>query len=354
MKKLFILLTVLSSFWISSCDSPTQKTDLIDTDTIIDNWYDHPQCPRRGNGFDNNVSIEISSLNADKTIVLFGRQFGTESFLNLKTKEITSLKNRFWDSKRNDWVILGGIMLFPSCPYDNKKFIGTMYTGDPNLSNEEVKDYAFWGIFEPESGKVEEISLSKDGKDFTVRNVPQGFEDVRILRWLKSSTPGNDYFFLSDNTILHRQSGTTTVGIPGLNLDSSIQIESVSPDGKIALYQKNGILYLNNTNVNELDIRRQFPQIDWSDDSKSIIFTSYVGRNSVIYKYKVSESGEVTLETIIDLTLRFCSYGPQFSARFLSDSTIGTNVFKYNQIKGNLFEIKFNGKLVRELTNFTD
>lgn len=354
MKKLFIILSVSLSCWICSCDSPTQKTDPIDTDTIIDNWYDHPQCPRRGNGFDNNVSIEISSLNADKTIALFGRQFGTESFLNLKTKEIISLSNRFWDSKKNDWVILGGIMLFPSCPYDNKKFIGEMVTPDHNYPNDRTKWSFNWGIFEPQTGVYEEVPLIKEGKEFPVRNALEGFEDVRILRWLKTSTPGNDYFFLSDNTILHRQSGTTTVGIPGLNLDSTVQIESVSPDGKIALYQKNGILYLNNTNVNELDIRRQFPQMDWSEDSKSIIFTSYVGRNSVIYKYKVSESGEVTLETIIDLSLRFCSYGPQFSARFLSDSTIGTNVFKYNQIKGNLFEIKFNGKLVRELTDFTD
>lgn len=66
-----------------------------------------------------------------------------------------------------------------------------------------------------------------------------------------------------------------------------------------------------------------------------------------------------TIHRVIDITRKFCSMQSPYSfgydsysqAVFKSDSSIAMTVFPDLGDKGDLFEIGFNGKLIRKLTN---
>lgn len=102
----------------------------------------------------------------------------TRICINKITNQITVLDKKIWDNNRNNWIQFLTNDMYLSCPYDNKKFFGTLYAGNPNASEEKVKEYAFWGIFEPESGIFEEIEVKIGSEPF-----PAFPKNVRILRW---------------------------------------------------------------------------------------------------------------------------------------------------------------------------
>lgn len=351
----FTVFTVLLVSWGCEDKSPINHNPIEPKDTIKDFWINHDSClaKKPGMWF---VPIDFVSFNSDRSKVFISKGMSMGGFVmidRVSNIEIT-MANKFWDSKRSTWRILPSNTNFNSCPYNKDKFFSPMYSGDPTNSNEEVKEYAYWAIFDPVSGSVEEVEITIDNKLFPVRNLPQGQGAVGIISWLPNSTPGNDYFFLNDNSILHLQKGTKTVGIPNLTLPPGYMISSLSPNGKFAFYQIGTESYINNTKVN-LEIREYDGIIHWSNDSKSFVFVAY-GENghNFVYRYSVLDDGNVKLINRINLSNNFCSFFSSLSACFLSDSTLGVCVFKYDNPYGNLYEINFDGTLKRVLTDYTN
>ena len=335
--------------------SPINHNPIEPKDTIKDYWINHDSCINKSPDIWF-VPIDFVYSFSDKSQMIFSKGMSRSNliFLDTKTLSLIPLNNRFWDLKRNEWRQLPKSTYFPMCPYDQNKFFGPMYSGNPYTSNDEVKDYAYWAIFDPISGEVLEVEIKIDGELFPVRNLPQGQGAVSIISWLPNSTPGNDYFFLNDNSILHLQKGTKTIGIPNITLPPGYRISSLSPNGKFAFYQIGTESYINNTKVN-LEIREYEGIIHWSNDSKSFVFVAY-GENghNFVYRYSVLDDGNVKLINKIDLSNNFCSFFSNLSACFLSDSTLGVCVFKYDNPYGNLYEINFDGTLKRVLTNYTN
>ncbi len=84
-------------------------------------------------------------------------------YIDLETKSIISLSNYFYDKKRNKfaWLPSTGYNshYFLGYPYDSEKFFGPLYSGDYRESNEGVKDYVFWAIFETVMGSYDELNF---------------------------------------------------------------------------------------------------------------------------------------------------------------------------------------------------
>lgn len=335
--------------------SPINHNPIGPKDTIKDYWINHDSCQGRNpEMWFKPIDFLASSIKRSNLIVSKGMSMSSLVFIDSKTLSEVSLSKRFWDSKRNEWRKFPLLKTIPSCPYDENRFFAPMYSGDPYLPDEIVKDYAKWAIINPKSGEVEEIDIKVDGKTFPVRNQPAGQDLIEVILWLPYSTPGNDYLFLNNNTILHLQKGILTMGISNLNFPYERRISSVSPDGKYAFYQIGTDSYINNSKL-ELEIRDYDGKLHWSADSKSFVFVSY-GENghNFVYRYSVLDDGNVKLINRINLSNNFCSYYSNLTACFLSDSTLGVCVFKYDNQYGNIYEINFDGTLKRVLTNYTN
>lgn len=355
MKEILILLVLSLLVSTFGCEpkntTPTNPTP----DTLQVDLYDNDSLclskdPNRGTN-EYYSRIEPFAVSTDYSLCLIATAIEDSMRLciNTKTNSLTVLDKKFWDTKRNGWVRFDVSSMYLSCPYDSKKFFGALYTGNPDASAEKVKEYAFWGIFEPETGNYNEIVV-KTGSD-TLPVIPQ---NIRILRWMPNSSPNNDYFFLSNNTILHLQSGTVTEGVTSFMYLPSMKIESVSPNGKLLVYEQNRKKYINGKELPALPFGIE-RRIHWSNDSKHITYTSMGSSNSgriLVEILSVDDVGNSNLVHTINLTKRFCSYGVNLHSMFLSNNSIGTCVFKYDQVAGNFFEISFDGKLIKEWTNF--
>jgi hypothetical protein len=194
---------------------------------------------------------------------------------------------------------------------------------------------------------MDEIEIKQN--NVSIRELHHG---IQILRWLPQSKPGDDYLFLSNNTIYHVQSGTFSPGVANVNLTSSNpSIFSVSPDGKILYYKQGGKSYINNEEFTYDE--PMLGRINWSNDSKYFVYQAN-GYNGHMFLEvcEVLSDGTIQKVNSIDLTKRFCSFGPCAFACFMSDKTLGVYFYKNNAMQGNIYEVNFKGKILRQLSYF--
>jgi hypothetical protein len=345
MKKLRYFSILLVTLWIviilSSCETknPTNPNP-IPEDTMIVDCLDNEQYDTVNRVQGSYYIVDLHAISQDKNIMLTSRTY--PGFIDIKKSEFSTNYQRFWDAKRNDWCSFSNSARYSECLYDNNQFVGLLH----NILSDGTTN-SFFSKFNIQTNSIEEIEINVNGE--SIRKLYQG---IQILRWLPKSKPGDDYLFLSNNTIYHVQRRTFSPGVTSVNLTSSNpSIFSVSPDGKYIYHKQGGKPFINNEEFTYDE--PALGRINWSNDSKYFVYQAN-GYNGHMFLEvcEVLPNGTIQKVNSIDLTKRFCSFGPCAFACFMSDNTLGVYFYKNNAMQGNIYEVNFKGKILRQLSYF--
>jgi len=330
---------------LSSCEtkSPTNPNP-IPEDTVLVDCLDNEQYDTINRVQGSYYIVDLHAISQDKNIMLTSRTY--PGFIDIKKGEFSTNYQRFWDVKRNDWCSFSNSARYSECPYDKNQFVGLLHT---ILSDGTTN--SFFSKFNIQTNSIEEIEINVNGE--SIRNLHQG---IQILRWLPQSKPGDDYLFLSNNSIYHVQSGTFSQGVQNVILNSAnTNAFSVSPNSKY-IYHKKYVQGNEKWYINNEEFTYDVPMIDrinWSNDSRHFVYQAN-GYNGHMFLEvcEVLPNGTIQKVNSIDLTKRFCSFGPCAFACFLSDKTLGVYFYKNNAMQGNIYEVDFRGKILRQLSYF--
>lgn len=239
-------------------------------------------------------------------------------------------------------------------PYDNN--LAIILIEEEKFGPGSYRNYN-WYYYTIDTKKMQKLDLdSIIHKEFV--------NNPNMLRWLNTSTPGNDKFFFDNNTILSYPSGSIEPNPSGLQISENEKVVSVSPDMQKFFTVKENELYLNGRKVpsSEFVYWENVP-INWSDDSKYFlgvgIEENKYAQLNIIYRMEPGTHSSFKMHRIIDITRNFCSYQSpsgfgyhRYSqAVFKSESSIAMTLFPDLRDRGDLCEIGFNGELIRKLTN---
>lgn len=214
-----------------------------------------------------------------------------------------------------------------------------------------------WYYYRIDTKRLELLNIdSVKHKDYLLK--------TNMLRWLNTSTPGNDKFFFDNNTILSYPSGVIEPNPAGLQMAENEIVVSVSPDMQKFFSVRENELYLNGRKVPSAEyVYWKNVPISWSDDSKYFLGVGIEENKkthlNIVYRMEPGTNSSFKIHRIIDITRNFCSYQSpsgfgydKFSqAVFKSESSIAMTLFPNLRDGGDLCEIGFNGKLIRKLTD---
>lgn len=239
-------------------------------------------------------------------------------------------------------------------PYDNN--LALVFMREEKFVSEPFLRFQ-WYYYKIDTKILEPLKLDTiKHKDF--------YNNPKLVSWLNTSTPGNDKFFFENNKILNYPNGLIEVNPTGLQIAENEEVISVSPDMQKYFTLKENELYLNGRKIpsSEYVYWKNVP-ISWSDDSKYFlgvgIQENLNAHLNVIYKMDEGSNSTFKIHRIIDVTRNFCSrqnpsrfgFDEFCQAVFKSESTIAMSIFQNLREEGDLFEIGFNGKFIRKLTN---
>lgn len=211
--------------------------------------------------------------------------------------------------------------------------------------------------------KVSYFRFNKKDKSF-VDVTPSNELDIKVYnvgmlkkQWLSTSSTNNDFFDIQ-NFGVYKFQDWTQIQPP----DNSVNQYAVSSYGKYRLVKTktDTALYINSLKIT--DDNKQKSNGTFSPDERYIVFKEYgyfdtLNPNQQFWKmyiYDVEQtlaSGKAVLYKTIDFKNQLCALQVgNFTITPQNTILISMNRFAYKE-KSNLYEIDFNGKILRQLTN---
>ena len=211
--------------------------------------------------------------------------------------------------------------------------------------------------------KVSYYRFNKKDKSF-VEVTPSNKIDLKVnnlgmlrKQWLTTSSPNNDYFDIQDFGVYKFQDWTQIQ--PAITTNDQY---AVSNSGKYRLVKTktDSVLYINSVKIT--NVSKQKSRGSFSPDERYIVFKEYGYFDTLypnqqfwkMYIYDVEQtlaSGKAVLYKTIDFKNQLCALQVgNFTITPQNTILISMNRFAYRD-KSNLYEIDFNGKILRQLTN---
>jgi|GEM_PF-6311537 len=291
------------------------------------------------NSFNNGDYIFVYSLNSsDKGFEIYLYNVLTK---NLERLDIHSLL---------DGYITSPFCSIHICPYDD------------NIALFEITYIKYQDSMLSQT-KVSYFRLNKKDKSF-VDVTPSNEIDIKVnnlgmlkKQWLSTSSPNNDLFDIQDFGVYKFQDWSQIQPV-----DKSFYQYAVSSSGKYRLMKMKSdtVLYINSIKIT--DINNQKSRGVFSPNEKYLVFNEYGFFDTLypnqqfwkMYIYDVEEtlaSGKAVLHTTIDYKNQLCALQVgNFNITPQNTILISMNRFTYKE-KSDLYEIDFNGKILRQLTN---
>jgi len=237
-------------------------------------------------------------------------------------------------------------------PYDNDLILAYITTTSRIGNTSQTS--SDWYYYKISTKQFTLLNLQTTNLEY-YRNSP------RLIRWLPTSSPGNDHFYWENNTILSYPSGLISSNPSGFTIKDQERVLSVSPDMKKIFTVFNQELYLNGTKVpNTVMLLWDYMPISWSDDSKYFfglcLPENPLAHMNIIYKMQNGSNTNFSIHRIIDITRKHCSdqhpvgfgYNHYTNAMFLTDSTYAMCLFEQHKSSGELVELNFKGDIKRK------
>ena len=294
------------------------------------------------------VPISISS---DNKILAYRSTLDTFKkiyFQNLTSNQIHSIS----DAKFNQYLAEFQ-KAFPS-PYNNDEFIVVHKFRNDSIPSGDTKKVFFTSrrlyLFNFSSQTLIEITPVK----YIKFGLPAQFNPIV---WLKNSSQNNDFVDCGNGGVIHLQSGEVTISDKKYS-----SVLTKSNDGTIVVKI--------NSNDSMVSLN-EVPLVSWTSssgfsldkDNKFLSFLNYSTIDTIntfqnfwtIYIVDVSKTlntNKVEYINVIDLKNVLCSFQTGSLITINSPNSIILPLSRYSiQDKSNLYEIDFNGKILRQLTN---
>ena len=185
----------------------------------------------------------------------------------------------------------------------------------------------------------------------------------KLVRWLNTSTHGNDQFLWENNSILSHPSGNIQQNATGRTFQENEKIFSISPDLKKVFTVIDKDLYLNGNLVpNSKYIFRRNTPISWSEDSQKFLGIGLPQNPNaflnIVYEMKKGSTTDFSILKVIDITRKHCSiqtptslvFPEELHTIFITDSTIAMNIAKQTESYTDISLINFNGDILQKYT----
>jgi len=323
-------------------------------DYLYDYNYERQQCSQKlGYPFDiQPYGYRIDAVNNNKTIAFIS--FSSINHFLFLENGTTRLENILLTGLKGQDTSATIIRDAHFAPYDNN--LALMLIGFRVKIGSTFQYFNEWYYYHFANKTFTRMNMDNPKFEaFNGKNV--------VLRWVSSSTPGNDQFFLQNNTIISYPSGNILPNPSGITLRSNEVVHSISPDMKKVFTKLNGELYLNGNKVEKSQFQFwDFLPINWSDDSQYFLGVGLEANPgaqlNIVYKMVNGSNNEFKIYRIADMMRKYCTkqqptgfgFAYYSNTLFMSDTTFAMTLFPDLLDKGDLYEVNFKGDTLRNLT----
>lgn len=352
----FISLNLFLAFLMSSCnDTPIQNPQQIEEevniqDYIYDVTVERQLCLEKIGGFQHTQPSgqNAISISKDKNIV-----FGTNwtGYLRYIGNGI-SIEENFSFSTFQQGNVSHKVVDFIFSPYDNH--LGLALVNFEVVNGANITNTKQWFYYDLNTKVFTKLDLDKSKHSYYLEN-------PKIIRWMKTSTKGNDKFFWDNNTILTYPSGNIIPNPTGFQIRENEKVYSISPDTKQIFTFLDSTLYFNGNKVEKSQYYHWLDlPINWSDDSKYFLGVglqaNFGAQLNIVYKITSEANPSFKIYKILDITRKYCSiqfpsgigYKQYSHSSFLSDTSIIMTLFKNYQDVGHLHELNYKGDIIKK------
>ncbi|MBL8003630.1 MAG: hypothetical protein JNL36_00910 [Candidatus Kapabacteria bacterium] len=285
--------------------------------------------------------------NRDSTIAwnLYDNQKSTEEYLYFETFLPDIIKN----SPR-----YGRGIPFP-CPYNHNLLLFEIsYVSDllpPAVAN-NVNSIRYI-VYDLTNKSVKDITPLQ----YFETGVPRSL-GIRFMTWLSKSSEGNDFFDCGKSGVFHVQSAQIVESNPTV-----IVYLNVGSSGKIKIQNKvsDTLFSINNVSLNfdrnrirstRISPDEKFAAVFVERQGTDYLWPYYYWEMYIIDVEKTLSTGTMVIHSKIDFPTKLCAFQASSNFVLTPNNTIIISFSRYTiQEKSNLYEIDFNGKILRQLTN---
>ena len=346
---------VLVGMLFSCKESPTQNAQPIEEevdiqDYIYDAIVERQLCLEKIGGFRHTQPSgqNAIAISKDKNIV-----FGTNWKVYLRYIGNGINREESFDfSSIQQGQVTHQVLDFIFSPYDNN--LGIALVNFQIANDVSVINTRRWFYYDLNTKVFTKLELDNVKHTYYLEN-------NKIVRWLSSSTKGNDKFFWDNNTILTYPSGNILPNPTGFQIRDKEKVFSISPDGKQVFTFLDSVLYFNGNKVEKSQYYYWYDlPINWSEDSKYFLGVGLEANQNaqlnIIYKITNGSNPNFKIHRILDITRKYCSiqfpaffgYKQNSHSSFLSDTSIIMTLFKDYQDVGYLHELNYNGDIIQK------
>jgi hypothetical protein len=293
-------------------------------------------------------AIRIYNISGDGKFIFYSKLVNEEDY------RIVTILNTVTNEKKNIRIdsLIDGNLEAPyirvlMCPYDNNIVLFELIYYPMNSNVNSVRFFNY---------RIKENTFTDiTASDYFITGIKNFSNFDRI--WHSNSTPNNDFITILDKGVYHLQSWeqrelpNNNLSQRAISLSGKYELVRIKTDTMISL---NGI---NITNPNEFKRLYQF-----SPDEKYFTFIedtrfdtlnpfTFVQKLHIYDVEKTISTGKAVLHKTIDLPKDLCAF--QFTNYVITPKNtiyISMSRFDFMPMK-NLYEIDFNGKILRQLTN---
>ena len=347
---LFLVLTFLSCKESSVEEPTTLEEDVNIKDYVYNVKIERQLCLEKIGGFMHTQPSgqNVISISKDKNIV-FGSNW--KGYLRHIGNGINREEN-FDFSSFQQGNFSHQVLDFIFSPYDNN--LGIALVNFQVVNGAEIINTSRWFYYDLITREFTKFDLDNSKHSYYLEN-------QKIVRWLNTSTQGNDKFFWDNNTILAYPSGNILPNPTGFQIRENERVYSISPDGKHVFTFLDSMLYFNGNKVEKSQYYYWYDlPINWSEDSKYFLgvgLEANIGAQlNVVYRITQGSSTTFKIHKILDITRKYCSiqfptgfgYKQYSHSSFLSDTSIIMTLFRDYQDVGKLHELNYNADIVKK------
>jgi hypothetical protein len=352
MKSIYrILMFVVVTLIILSCKENTTEPPIPKNESLCDtlpNWISTGPSQRIYYPL-----RDVLTSNEDGTLFIFRILGYGNYFFSNKKNEITPISV--------DLISKGELRHFNiqsqffACPYNKNKFM--FIIGGYNNLNEVV---THWYIYDADQNSYKKITPSKYNELGIGINIAFYESTGTFLRWLSSSSEGNDLFSTSKG-VYHLQKEELVEKYP-----DNLSVISTSPNGKYKWFGYRNLKYgdpnYNSLNLNGVKIEGNYInntemiktsmfESMWSQDSKYMSVVSLTNVKFYPFSFnelhiinveKTFQAGKIVIDKTIDLIDNYCCFRAGSTAQYISNGKLLVSMSNNQKDLGILYEIDIN------------
>ncbi len=300
----------------------------------------------------------VAITNDNKYIVFWGSNKDSTIAWNLYDIQTSTTKYIYFETLLPDIIknsprYRRGIPF--SCPYNNNLILFEIpYVSDllpPAVGN--IDNSYRYILYDLLNKSIKDITPSQ----YFETGVPRSL-GIRFMTWLSKSSNGNDFFDCGRSGVFHLQSAQVVESNPvdvtyyEVGKSGTIKILSAFSDTLRRLNTVPLQFTRNSIRATKISLDEKFVAVFFVRQGTDYLWPYYFWEMYIIDVEKTLSTGTMNIHSKIDFPTKLCAFQASSNFVITPNNTIIISFSRYTiQEKSNLYEIDFNGKILRQLTN---